>query len=104
MKKSELKALIKETIEDVKMEAKVKSASETYTFNQLNKLLKSGKVVIFILDEDTHSYVAVSEDDGFYMDENFDGENTVHTSDGVDAYEYGQNFVEVYVAKKVNIK
>jgi hypothetical protein len=38
------------------------------------------------------------------MQENEDGEQTVHTSDGVNAYEYGVDFNEVYVAQKVNVK
>ena len=36
--------------------------------------------------------------------ENENGEETVHTSDGVNAYEYGVDFNEVYVAQKVNVK
>jgi hypothetical protein len=104
MKKSELKALIKETIEDVKMEAKVQTASETYTFNQLNNLLKSGKVVVLIKLEYGGELVAVDENDGFFMQENEDGDKTVHTTDGRSLFEYGAEFDEVYVAKKVNIK
>jgi hypothetical protein len=38
------------------------------------------------------------------MQENENGEETVHTSDGVNAYEYGVDFNEVYVAQKVNVK
>lgn len=104
MKKSELKALIKETIEDVKMEAKVQTASETYTFNQLNNLLKSGKVLVLIKAEYNGQMVVVDENDGFFMQKNEDGDKTVHTTDGESLFEYGSEFDKVYVAKKVNIK
>jgi hypothetical protein len=67
-------------------------------------LVKSGKTVVFIKTEYQAQMVAVSEDDGFFMQENENGEETVHTSDGVNAYEYGVDFNEVYVAQKVNVK
>jgi hypothetical protein len=99
MTRTELKQLIKEAIEDIQSEA----AGPAYTFNQLNRLVKSGKTVVFIKTEYQAEMVAVSED-GFFMQENEDGEQTVHTSDGVNAYEYGVDFNEVYVAQKVNVK
>ena len=100
MTHTELKQLIKEAIEDIQSEA----AGPAYTFNQLNRLVKSGKTVVFIKTEYQAQMVAVSEDDGFFMQENENGEETVHTSDGVNAYEYGVDFNEVYVAQKVNVK
>lgn len=104
MNKSELKALIKETIESVQAEAKA-ATGPTYTFNQLNKLLKADKIRVFILLSYGSNFVQINEDDGFYMEENDDGEQTVHVNDGVNtAYEFGSDFEEVYVAQKVNIK
>ena len=99
MTRKQLKQLIKEAIEDIQSEA----AGPAYTFNQLNRLVKSGKTVVFIKTEYQAEMVAVSED-GFFTQENEDGEQTVHTSDGVNAYEYGVDFNEVYVAQKVNVK
>lgn len=106
MKRSELKEMVKEAIEDVRLEAKVKAAPSgpTYTFNQLNKLIKGKKAVVLIRDNYYGEMVAVSEDDGFFMQENDDGEKTVHTTDGQTLYEYGAEFTEVYVAQQVNIK
>lgn len=99
MTRKELKQLIREAIEGIQSEA----PGPAYTFNQLNRLVKSGKTVVFIKTEYQAEMVAVSED-GFFMQENEDGEQTVHTSDGVNAYEYGVDFNEVYVAQKVNVK
>lgn len=104
MKKSELKALIRETIEGVQVEAKA-ATGPTYTFNQLNKLLRADKIRVFVLLSYGNNFVQINEDDGFYMEKNDDGEQAVHVNDGVNtAYEFGVDFEEVYVAQKVNIK
>lgn len=106
MTRDELKQIIRETIEGVQAEAakKASPSGPTYTFDQLNNLIKSKKAVVLFRNEYDGEFITVSEDDGFFMEENDDGEQTVHTSDGVDLYEYGVEFNEVYVAQKVNIK
>ena len=107
MTKYQLKQLIKETINDVKLEAKAKTSTSgtTYTFNQLNKLLQADKIVVFIQSTDNKELIQIPNDEGFFMAENDDGENTVHTGDfGNTQYEFGTDFDEVYVAQKVNIK
>lgn len=108
MKKSELKQLIKETINDVKLEAKAKTSTSgtTYTFNQLNKLMQADKIIVFIQSTyDNNELIQIPNDAGFFMAENDDGENTVHTEGfGNTQYEFGTDFDEVYVAQKVKIK
>lgn len=104
MKKSELKDIIRETIKNVQSEAAKAPSGTTYTFNQLNNLLKSGKAVVLIKNEYDGEMIVVPAEDGFFMEENGDGDNTVHTTDGQTLYEYGSDFEEVYVAQKVNIK
>jgi hypothetical protein len=106
MNKSELRKMIRETIEDVRLEAKANAAPSgaTYTFNQLNKLMKSKKAVVLIKNEYDGEMIVVSDEDGFFMQENDDGDNTVHTTDGQTLYEYGAEFTEIYVAQKVNLK
>lgn len=107
MNKSELKQLIKETINDVKLEAKAKTSTSgtTYTFNRLNKLMQADKIIVFIQLKRGGELVQIPTDEGFFMAENDDGEETVHTGDfGNTQYEFGTDFDEVYVAQKVNIK
>lgn len=107
MKKSELKALIKETIEGVQVEAakkRIAPSGATYTFDQLNKLLRADKIIVFIQSEYDGRLIQIDNDQGFFMDENDDGEQAVHTSDGGYTYEFGADFENVYVAQKVNLK
>jgi hypothetical protein len=106
MNKSELKQMIKETIESVQAEAakKASPSGPTYTFDQLNKLLNAKKIVVFIQSEYDGEFIEIDEEDGFYMQENADGEKTVHASSGGYEYEYGVEFDQVYVAQRVNIK
>ena len=103
MNKSELKALIKETIESVQAEAKA-ATGPTYTFNQLNKLLKADKIVVFIQSEYDGRLIQIDNEEGFFMDEGDDGDQAVHAAGGGYKYEFGADFEEVYVAQKVNIK
>jgi hypothetical protein len=103
MNKSELRALIKETIESVQAEAKA-ATGPTYTFNQLNKLLKADKIVVFIQSEYDGRLIQIDNEEGFFMDEGDDGDQAVHAAGGGYKYEFGADFEEVYVAQKVNIK
>jgi hypothetical protein len=107
MKKSELKQLIRETIDDVKLEAKTKTSTSgtAYTFNQLNRLMEVDKIIVFIKPTRGGKLVQIPNDEGFFDAENDDGEETVHTGDfGNTLYEFGYDFKEIYVAQKVNIK
>lgn len=107
MKKSELKQLIRETIDDVKLEAKAKTSTsgETYTFNQLNKLMNADKIIVFIQPTQGQKLIQIPNDVGFFMSENDYEKQTVHAGDfGNTKYEFDVDFEEVYVAKQVNIK
>jgi hypothetical protein len=107
MTKSQLKQLIRETIDGVKLEAKAKTSTSgtTYTFNQLNKLMQADKIIVFVQETYNKELIQIPNDVGFFMAENDDGEKTVHTGDlGDTQYEFGTDFDEVYVAQKVNIK
>ena len=107
MNKSELKQLIREAIDDVKLEAKAKTSTSgtTYTLNQLNKLMQADKIIVFIQLKRGGKLVQIPNDEGFFNAENDDGEETVHAGDfGNTQYEFGTDFDEVYVAQKVNIK
>jgi len=103
MTRKELKQLIRETIEGIQSEAAV-PAGTTYTFNQLNKLIDSGKATVLIKNTYDKKLIEIPRGESFFMAENNDGEQTVHTTDGETTYEYGVEFVEVYVAQKVNVK
>lgn len=102
MNKSELKKMIREAIGDVRLEAKANAAPSgaTYTFNQLNNLIKRNKAVVLIKNEYDGEMVVVSDEDGFFMQKNDAGDNT----DGQTLFEYGAEFTEIYVAQKVNLK
>lgn len=105
MKKSELKALIREAIEDVKMEAKVKSSTgKLYDYDELNELMWQGKIHVFIRTK-RGKLVELYFGQGFgYMDKK-DGTRALHAQDDEDGlYEYGVDFTEVYVAHKANVK
>ena len=105
MTRNELKQIIRETIEGVQTEAaKVAPSGTTYTFNQLNKLLRANKIVVFFKNDYDGAFVEIDGEQGFYMQKNNDGEKTVHASDGTYEYEYGVEFDEVYVAQRVNLK
>ena len=107
MTKSELKQLIRESIDDVKLEAKAKTSTsgKTYTFDQLNKLMQADKIIVFVRETYNEKLIQIPNDIGFFMAENDDGEKTVHTGDfGFTQYEFGTDFDEVYVAQKVKIK
>ena len=107
MTKSELKQLIRETIDDVKLKAKANTSTSgtTYTFNQLNRLMEADKIIVFIKPTRGGKLVQIPNDEGFFDAENDDGENTVHTGDfGNTMYEFGYDFKEVFVAQKVKIK
>jgi len=107
MTKTQLKQLIREAIDDVKLEAKAKTSTSgtTYTFNQLNKLMDADKIIVFIQLKRGGKLVQIPNDEGFFNAENDEGEETVHTGDfGNTMYEFGTDFDEIYVAQKVNIK
>jgi hypothetical protein len=105
MTRNELKQIIRETIEGVQAEAaKVSPSGTTYTFNQLNKLLRANKIIVFIKSTYDQGLIQIDNEDGFFMDEGDDGDQAVHAAGGGYKYEFGADFEEVYVAQKVNLK
>jgi hypothetical protein len=107
MKKSELKQMIKETIEAVQVEAAKNSitpSGTTYTFNQLNKLLRGQKIFVFIQSQPYGELVQIDNEEAFFTDKNDDGEQAIYAAARGYKYEFGSDFENVYVAQKVNIK
>lgn len=105
MTRNELKQIIRETIEGVQAEAaKVAPSGTTYTFNQLNKLLRANKIVVFIKSTYDQELIQIDNEEGFFMDEGDDGDQAVHAAGAGYKYEFGADFEEVYVAQRVNIK
>ena len=103
MTRNELKQLIRETVEETIVNEAPKAASgTTYTFNQLNALARKG-VPIFVVYDYNGNFIQI-EPTGFYNTENDDGEAAI----GVDAEQhefiYGEDFEEIYVGQKVNLK
>lgn len=105
MTRDELKQIIRETIEGVQAEAaKASPSGPTYTFNQLNKLLRANKIVVFIKSTYDQELIQIDNEEGFFMDEGDDGDQAVHAAGAGYKYEFGADFEEVYVAQKVNLK
>ena len=105
MKRSELKQLIREAIEEVTMNEAPMAGAKSYTFEQLNALIKKG-VMVFVdsgaVDGEYHSV----DKRGFFKAPGFYSEKPTWACETPDAGElfYRVDFKKIYVSERVNVK
>jgi hypothetical protein len=104
MKKSELKQLIRETIEEVTMNEAPMTGATPYTFEQLNALIKKGVMVFVDTVAVSGEYHPVSKR-GFFKAESFETGKLAWACETPNEGEmtYPDSFKKIYVSEMVKI-
>jgi len=104
MKRSELKQLIRETIEEVTMNEAPMTGAKPYTFEQLNELIRKGVMVFVASEAVSGEYHSVSKP-GFVKSESpYSGKPTwaCETPAAGELF-YRDGFTKIYVSEMVKI-
>lgn len=105
MKRSELKQLIREAIEEVTMNEAPMAGAKSYTFEQLNALIKKGAMVFVDSGAVDGEYHSVSKP-GFVKTTSPYSEKPTWACETPAAGElfYRDDFTKIYVSERVNVK
>lgn len=100
MKKSQLKQLIREVVEEV---SKKKVPSKTYTFGELNQLIRHEGITVFVLNDYDKHWMEIED---FAIDKDDDGEDVyvARVEGGQHTLEYGSDFTKVSIIEEVRIR
>jgi len=104
MKKSELKQLLRETIEEVTMNEAPVTGATPYTFEQLNALIKKGVMIFVDTQAVSGEYHPVSKR-GFFKAESFETGKLAWACETPNEGEmtYPDVFRNIYVSEKVRV-